>query len=283
MSSSSSTRRTRTVRLTFTYAVLSIAALAVLAPVLWMVSTALKTDQGIFSSPPRWISGELSLEAATRVWSVYPFLRYLTNSVIVVASSTIVSVLFSCLAGYGLARFRFPGRGSFLTFLLMSQMFPSIMLLVPYYKIFQTTGLVNTHAALIVTYVSFTIPFCTWMMYGYFRGIPPELDEAAGIDGASRFQTFYRVVMPLAMPGVAAVAIYSFITAWNEYMFALVLTQSEDMKTLAVGIGQMVGQYRTSWNDLMASSLYASIPLVLIFVLLQRHLISGLTAGAVKA
>jgi len=165
----------------------------------------------------------------------------------------------------------------------MSQMFPSIMLLVPYYKIFQTTGLVNTHAALIVTYVSFTIPFCTWMMYGYFRGIPPELDEAAGIDGASRFQTFYRVVMPLAMPGVAAVAIYSFITAWNEYMFALVLTQSEDMKTLAVGIGQMVGQYRTSWNDLMASSLYASIPLVLIFVLLQRHLISGLTAGAVKA
>ena len=280
---SASTRKNRTVRLAVTYAILSVATLCVLVPVLWMVSTALKTDQGIFSTPPRWIPEEISLEAATRVWSLYPFLRYLTNSLVVVVCSTVISVLFSCLAGYGLARFRFPGRGSFLTFLLMSQMFPSIMLLVPYYKIFQTTGLVNTHAALVVTYVSFTIPFCTWMMYGYFRGIPAELDEAAGIDGAGRMQTFARVVMPLAMPGVAAVAIYSFVTAWNEYMFALVLTQSEDMKTLAVGIGQMVGQYRISWNDLMASSLYASVPLVLIFILLQRHLISGLTAGAVKA
>lgn len=280
---SASNRTNRTVRLAVTYAILSVATLCVLVPVAWMLSTALKTDQGIFSIPPRWIPEQISLEAATRVWSLYPFLRYLTNSLVVVVCSTVISVLFSCLAGYGLARFRFPGRGSFLTFLLMSQMFPSIMLLVPYYKIFQTTGLVNTHAALVVTYVSFTIPFCTWMMYGYFRGIPAELDEAAGIDGAGRLQTFVRVVMPLAMPGVAAVAIYSFVTAWNEYMFALVLTQSEDMKTLAVGIGQMVGQYRISWNDLMASSLYASVPLVLIFILLQRHLISGLTAGAVKA
>lgn len=280
---SASTRKNRTVRLALTYAILSVATLCVLIPVAWMLSTALKTDQGIFSTPPRWIPEQISLEAATRVWSLYPFLQYLTNSLVVVVCSTVISVLFSCLAGYGLARFRFPGRGSFLTFLLMSQMFPSIMLLVPYYKIFQTTGLVNTHAALVVTYVSFTIPFCTWMMYGYFRGIPAELDEAAGIDGAGRLQTFARVVMPLAMPGVAAVAIYSFVTAWNEYMFALVLTQSEDMKTLAVGIGQMVGQYRISWNDLMASSLYASVPLVLIFILLQRHLISGLTAGAVKA
>jgi multiple sugar transport system permease protein len=280
---SASVRRGRAVRLTATYLILSVGALAVLVPVAWMVSTALKTDQGIFSIPPRWIPDKISLEAATRVWSLYPFFRYLTNSLLVVVSSTVISVLFSCLAGYGLARFRFPGRGSFLTFLLMSQMFPSIMLLVPYYKIFQTTGLVNTHSALILTYVSFTIPFCTWMMYGYFRGIPAELDESASIDGAGRFQTFAQVIMPLAMPGVAAVAIYSFITAWNEYMFALVLTQSEDMKTLAVGIGQMVGQYRISWNDLMASSLYASLPLLIIFVLLQRHLISGLTAGAVKA
>ena len=280
---SASVRRGRAVRLTATYVILSVAALAILVPVLWMLSTALKTDQGIFSIPPRWIPEDFSLRAATRVWSLYPFFRYLTNSLLVVVSSTIVSVAFSCLAGYGLARFRFPGRGSFLTFLLMSQMFPSIMLLVPYYKIFQTTGLVNTHTALILTYVSFTVPFCTWMMYGYFRAIPGELDESASIDGAGRFQTFARVIMPLAMPGVAAVAIYSFITAWNEYMFALVLTQSEEMKTLAVGIGQMVGQYRISWNDLMASSLYASLPLLVIFVLLQRHLISGLTAGAVKA
>jgi ABC-type glycerol-3-phosphate transport system permease component len=280
MSASSST--TRTARLAVTYVILSLGALAVLVPVLWMLSTALKSDREIFSIPPRWIPDRISLSAATRVWSAYPFFSYFRNSLIVVISSAFISVVFSSLAGYGLSRFKFPGRGSFLTFLLMSQMFPSIMLLVPYYKIFQTTGLINTHSALVVTYVSFTIPFCTWMMYGYFQGIPTELDESAAIDGAGRIQTFTRVVMPLALPGVAAISIYSFVTAWNEYMFALVLTQSETMKTLAVGIGQMVGQYRISWNDLMASSLYASIPLLIVFVFLQRYLVSGLTAGAVK-
>jgi ABC-type glycerol-3-phosphate transport system permease component len=279
---SASSSGTRTVRLVITYAILSLGALAVLVPVLWMLSTALKSDREIFSVPPRWIPDSFSLSAATRVWSAYPFFSYFRNSLLVVISSAFISVIFSSLAGYGLSRFKFPGRGSFLTFLLMSQMFPSIMLLVPYYKIFQTTGLINTHSALIVTYVSFTIPFCTWMMYGYFQGIPTELDESAAIDGAGRMQTFTRVVMPLALPGVAAISIYSFVTAWNEYMFALVLTQSEAMKTLAVGIGQMVGQYRISWNDLMASSLYASIPLLIVFVFLQRYLVSGLTAGAVK-
>jgi multiple sugar transport system permease protein len=280
---SASTNRTRGLRLAVTYLILTLGALAVLVPVLWMVSTALKNDREVFSIPPRWIPDNISFSAATRVWSAYPFFTYFKNSLIVVVCSAIVSVLFSSLAGYGLSRFKFAGRGSFLTFLLMSQMFPSIMLLVPYYKIFQTTGLINTHAALIVTYVSFTIPFCTWMMYGYFQGIPTELDESAAIDGAGRFQTFARVIMPLAMPGVAAISIYSFVTAWNEYLFAVVLTQSETMKTLAVGIGQMVGQYRISWNDLMASSLYASLPLLIVFVLLQRYLVSGLTAGAVKA
>ena len=280
---SASTSKTRVLRLVLTYLILSVGALAVLIPVLWMVSTALKNDQEVFSIPPRWIPDHISFAAATRVWSAYPFFTYFKNSLIVVICSAIVSVLFSSLAGYGLSRFTFPGRGSFLTFLLMSQMFPSIMLLVPYYKIFQTTGLINTHSALILTYVSFTIPFCTWMMYGYFQGIPTELDESAAIDGAGRFQTFFRVIMPLAMPGVAAISIYSFVTAWNEYLFAVVLTQSETMKTLAVGIGQMVGQYRISWNDLMASSLYASLPLLIVFVVLQRYLVSGLTAGAVKA
>src|SRR5690606_17231623 len=154
-------------------------------------------------------------------------------------------------AGYGVARFEFRGRGSFLTFLLMSQMFPSIMLLIPYYRIIQTAGLVDSHMALIITYVSFQIPLCSWMMYGYFKGIPKELDEAAAIDGLGRFRTFCQIVFPLALPGAVATAIYAFISGWNEYMFALVLTQSEGMKTLAVGIGQMAGQYRIMWSDLM--------------------------------
>jgi len=171
----------------------------------------------------------------------------------------------------------------FLTFLLVTQMFPSIMLLIPFYKIIQTLGLINTHTALIMTYISFTIPFCSWMMMGYFQSIPKELDEAAAIDGSGRFRTFYQIVLPLALPGVAATAIYSFITGWNEYMFALVLTQSETMKTVPVGIGQLIGQYKVMWNDMMAASLVAIIPLIIIFLFFQRFLISSLTAGAVKS
>ena len=264
------------------YTILSIVAVCVLIPVGWMFSTAFKTDSEIFSDPPQWIPNILTLDAFTRVWSDYPFLQYFGNSFTVVGTATFISVFFSAFAGYGMARFEFRGKGSFLTFLLMTQMFPSIMLLIPYYKIIQTIGLVNTHGALIITYISFTIPFCSWMMLGYFKGIPRELDEAAAIDGLSRLKTFFQVVLPLALPGIAATAIFSFITGWNEYVFALVLTQSEDVKTVAVGIGQLVGQYKILWNDLMAASLYAIVPLVAVFAFLQRFLISGLTAGAVK-
>jgi ABC-type glycerol-3-phosphate transport system permease component len=217
------------------------------------------------------------------VYADYPVLDSFRNSLVFVIGSTIVSLAVSTLSGYGLSRFNFRGKGSFLTFLLISQMFPSIMLLIPYYKIMQTFGLVNTQLALVLTYVSFTIPFCSWMMYGYFKSIPREMDEAAAIDGASRIGTFARVVLPLTLPGVVATALYSFVTGWNEYMFALTLTSSEDMKTVPVGIGQLIGQYKIQWNDLMASSLYAIIPLIIFFIFLQRYLISGLTAGGVKS
>jgi ABC-type glycerol-3-phosphate transport system permease component len=265
------------------YVVLLVASVIVLVPVLWMFSTAVKGQQELFSTPPVWIPTAPNLDAFVRVWADYPFLTYFSNSLIVVGASTLISVAFSAFAGYGMARFEFRGKGSFLTFLLMSQMFPSIMLLIPYYKIIQATGLIDTHMALIVTYVSFQIPLCSWMMYGYFKGIPKELDEAAAIDGLGRFRTFWLVVMPLALPGAVATAIYAFISGWNEYMFALVLTQSEDMKTVAVGIGQLIGQYKIQWNDLMAASLYAIVPLAILFIFLQKHLVGGLAAGAVKS
>jgi multiple sugar transport system permease protein len=265
------------------YLVLSVAAVVVLVPVAWMVSTAFKNDTELFTSPPRWIPEEPTFAAFTRVWSDYPFTQYFANSIVVVGASTLIALAFSALAGYGLSRFEFRGKGSFLTFLLMTQMFPSIMLLIPFYRIIQTLGLINTLSALIITYVSFTVPFCSWLMYGYFKSIPKELDEAAALDGLGRFRTFVQVVLPLTLPGMAATAIYCFITGWNEYVFALVLTQSEDVKTVPVGIGQLIGQYRILWNDMMAASLYAVVPLVLVFLFLQRYLISSLTAGAVKS
>jgi ABC-type glycerol-3-phosphate transport system permease component len=265
------------------YLLLSVAAVVVLIPVLWMVSTAFKNDTELFSSPPRWVPDQPTFAAFIRVWSDYPFTQYFGNSIIVVGASTLIALAFSALAGYGLSRFEFRGKGSFLTFLLMTQMFPSIMLLIPFYRIIQTLGLINTLSALVITYVSFTVPFCSWLMYGYFKSIPKELDEAAALDGLGRLRTFAQVVLPLTLPGMAATAIYSFITGWNEYVFALVLTQTDDVKTVPVGIGQLIGQYRILWNDLMVASLYAVVPLVLVFIFLQRYLIRSLTAGAVKS
>lgn len=264
------------------YGLLTVSAVVVLLPLGWLLSTAFKDDTALFSTPPQWVPDEPTLQAFVRVWTDYPFLQYFRNSIVAVGLSTLIAVSFSALAGYGIARFKFPGRGTFMVFLLVTQMFPSIMLLIPYYQIIQSLGLINTVTALVITYSSFTIPLCTWMMHGYFRGIPADLDEAASIDGLGRIKTFLYVILPLALPGLAATAIYAFILGWNEYVFALVLTQSPDVRTVAVGIGSLVGQYRILWNDLMAASLYALAPMLLLFSFLQRHLVTGLTAGAVK-
>lgn len=265
-----------------TYAVLVISSLGVLVPVGWMLSTALKSGEELFSQDAHWIPLNPTFEAFTRVFTDYPFATYFGNSLLVVGASTVIAIAFASFAGYGISRFQFKGRGTLMGFLLLTQLFPSIMLLIPYFKLFQGFGLIDTQAALIIAYVSFQLPLCTWMMVGYFRSIPTELDQASEVDGAGRLRTFWQIVLPLAAPGVAATAIYAFITGWNEYLFALVLTSSEDKKTVPVGIGQLIGQYRIEWNDLMAASLYALVPLTLIFVFLQRRIISGMTAGAVK-
>jgi len=264
------------------YVVLAGACAMVLTPVLWMVSTSLKERTELFSDPPLLWPESPSLTAFRSVFTDYPFADYITNSLVVVLTATAISLVFSTLAGYGLSRFHFSGRGAFLGFLLLSQMFPSVMLVIPYFKIMKTAGLLDSRLGLIVTYISFTIPFCTWMMYGYFRSIPRDLDEAASIDGCGPARTFITVILPLALPGMVATAVYAFITGWNEYLFALILTNSETQKTLPVGIGQLIGQYKVEWNELMAASIYSTIPLMLFFLFLQRYLISSLTAGAVK-
>ncbi|MGV8897121.1 MAG: carbohydrate ABC transporter permease [Rhodoglobus sp.] len=266
----------------FAYGVLILASLVVLAPVAWMVSTSLKSSTELFSGTVEWIPRNPTLDAFVRVFTDYPFATYFTNSMVIVSLSTIIAVGFATFAGYGVSRFQFRGRGSMMMFLLVTQMFPSIMLLIPYFKLLQNFGLIDTPAALVIVYVSFQLPLCTWMMVGYFKSIPTDLDSAAEMDGAGRLRIFFQIVLPLTMPGVAATAIYAFISGWNEYLFALVLTSSENNKTVPVGIGQLIGQYRIEWNDLMAASLYALVPLTLLFVFLQRRIIGGMTAGAVK-
>ena len=264
------------------YPFLILACFVVLVPVFWMVSTAFKNETELFSDPLLLWPDNPTLAAFKSVFNDYPFAAYFKNSLIVVCFATGVSITFSTLAGYGLSRFRFRGRGSFLLFLLLSQMFPSVMLIIPYFKIMRTAGLLDSNMGLIVTYISFTIPFCTWMMYGYFKSIPKDLDEAAALDGAGHVRIFFSVILPLTLPGIVATAVYAFITAWNEYLFALILTNSESQKTIPIGIGQLIGQYKIEWNELMAASIYSTIPLMIFFLFLQRYLISSLTAGAVK-
>ena len=267
---------------TASYAVLLFFSALVIFPILWIVSTSLKNEEDLFALPLQLIPENPTLQAFKQVWIDRPFLSYFRNSLFVVSVATFISVSFSVFAAYGLSRFKFRGRGAFMAFLLSSQLFPTIMLLIPFYKIYMTLGLINTHIALIITYVSFTVPFCTWMMRGYFNGISKDLDQAAQIDGAGRIRVFWTVILPLSWPGVAATSIYSFISGWNEYIFALVLTQDEEMKTVPVGIGQLIGEYRIDWAQLMAASLYALIPLTIIFIFFNRYFVSGLSAGAVK-
>lgn len=266
-----------------TYGACLIGSIFVLVPVLWMVSTSLKTEPETFAIPPRWIPETVTLDSYRAMWVDYPFLYYFRNSIIVTLAAVAISVSTSCLTGYGVTRFRFKGKESFLGFVLLTQMFPSVMLLVPYYKVLNTYGLNNTLIGLGLVYISFTVPFCSWMMVGYFKTVPLELDEAAIIDGCSRWQAFTRITLPIVIPGVSSSAIYAFVTCWNEYMFANLLMADEKLKTVSVGIAELNGYYKIMWNDLMASSVVASIPLVIGFIFLQKYFIGGLTAGAVKS
>lgn len=266
-----------------TYGACLIGSIFVLVPVLWMVSTSLKTEPETFAIPPRWIPETVTLDSYRAMWVDYPFLYYFRNSIIVTLAAVAISVSISCLTGYGVTRFRFKGKESFLGFVLLTQMFPSVMLLVPYYKVLNTYGLNNTLIGLGLVYISFTVPFCSWMMVGYFKTVPLELDEAAIIDGCSRWQAFTRITLPIVIPGVSSSAIYAFVTCWNEYMFANLLMADEKLKTVSVGIAELNGYYKIMWNDLMASSVVASIPLVIGFIFLQKYFIGGLMAGAVKS
>ena len=206
------------------YVLLGVASVFVLVPVLWMIVTALKPETDLFSTPPRLWPTAPTLDAFRRVFTDYPFADYFRNSLIVVVASTGISLVFSSLSAYGVSRFKFRGRGSFLTFLLISQMFPSVMLVIPYFKIIQVAGLYNTYAALIVTYVSFTMPFCSWMMYGYFKSIPRDLDEAATIDGAGIWRRIRSITIPQIFNLGSTLLILQIIAVFQILYEPLVLT-----------------------------------------------------------
>ncbi len=274
--------KTKTVAVIAKYAFLTLTTLVILLPVIWMLSTSFKTPDGTFAYPPEWIPRPFTFQSYHSIFAFHQLGQYFRNSLIVVILSTVLSVVVSTLTGYGVTRFNFPGRKSFVGFLLVSQMFPAVMMVIPYFELLRTYGLVNTYTGLILAYTTFQIPLCSWMMIGYFRSVPRELDEAAAIDGCSSWRTFRKVVLPLVTPGLAATGIYAFLQGWNQFLFPLVLVTTDDLLLLPVALGRMVGEYRIAWNDLMAASVMASLPLVICYLILQRFFVSSLTAGAVK-
>jgi multiple sugar transport system permease protein len=210
-------------------------------------------------------------------------LTYFLNSVIASTFATLLSITVSVFAGYAFSRFRFPAKRAVLVFILASQMFPLVVLLVGIYILFRQLNLLDTYLGLILAFTSFSLPFSIWMMRGFFDTVPPELEQAAMVDGATRLQALLRVILPLVGPGVIAVGLYSFLNAWNNLLFALSLTSSQNMRTIPPGfLLTYVGEFQYQWADAMAGSVMVSLPMIVVFIFLQRYLIKGMTAGAVK-
>ena len=253
-----------------------------LFPFAWMLSTSLKPLDQVLAYPIRWWPSHPTFQSYWTTWSIQSFSHYFANSTIVGLSATLFSVAFAVLAGYGFSRFRFRGSRFLMILVLVTQMVPGIMLVIPYFSLASTVGLINTYQLLILTYTSFALPFSIWMMKGFFDSLPRELDEAALIDGCGRFAALVRVLLPVALPGIAATIVFSFLLAWNEFLFALVLLTTPEMFTITLGIANNIGQMRIQWNDLMAASVIATFPTILLYAFLEKYLVSGLTAGAVK-
>lgn len=264
------------------WALVLLSLILVVFPFYWMINTSLKPSSEIFLSPPTFVSSNWTLDAYVSILTERPFARYFLNSLVVTLGTTVLSVTLAAFAAYGFTRFFPRGATPFVVFLLFTKMLPETLLIIPYFQLMSSVGLLNSYFALILAYSSFALPFSVWMLIGFFRSIPRDIDEAAKIDGASYLQTFFLVILPLARPGLVAVALFTFLIAWNSYLWALVLTTDASMHVLSVGVANMVGEYRVQWNELMAAAVIAAVPVMLLFSFLEKHLVNAITAGAVK-
>jgi len=256
--------------------------LALVFPTLWIFLTSIRPEREVFSDTFRLISSTITFDSYRTLLATTTFATYIRNSLVVSLITTLVAVSISLLAAYSFSRRRFRFRGALLITVVFSQLFPYVILITPIYVIFYHLKLVNTSLGLIIAYVATTVPFCVYMLLGYLDSVPRELDEAAIIDGCSTLSVIWSVVLPVAWPGVAATAIYSFAQAWNEYLIALTLVTRNELKTVPVGLASFFGEYTTRWDLVMTASVLATVPTLIIFLILQRQLVSGLAAGAVK-
>jgi multiple sugar transport system permease protein len=254
----------------------------VLFPFFWIIITSLKSTSQISQRRSIFWPEPATLEQYDVLINGTGFLTWAANSVFVAAAATVISVALSSLAAYALTRLKFLGAGLLTTLLLITYLLPGTLLFIPLYQTLTSLGIINTYAALILTYPTFLLPFATWVLMGYFRSIPVELEEAAMIDGASRFYIFLRITIPLAAPAILSVTLFAFTNAWNEFLFAFVFITSESLRTLPIGLQSMVVGDILPWGRLMAASLLTAVPVAVLYVYAQRFLVEGLTVGGVK-
>ncbi|KKB08919.1 carbohydrate ABC transporter permease [Devosia chinhatensis] len=251
-------------------------------PFLWVVIISFRPESEIFTRTFQLIT-TFTLDNYATLLEGSPFPTYLRNSLFVCTIATVVAVGISMITAYGFSRNRrFTGRQTLLILVIATQLFPFVILITPLYATFFSLGMINNPLALVISYIAVNLPFCIYMLLGYLDTIPRDLDDAARIDGASTLQIIFRVILPVAWPGIVTVAVYAFVSAWDEFLFALTLMTSDENKTVPVGLAGFFGEYTTQWNLVMAASVISTLPTLIIFMFLQRKLVSDLSAGAVK-
>lgn len=256
----------------------------VLFPVFWMfVVSVNQTGFGAFVSDPVGWALNANLSGYYQVWNESNFPYWFQNSLIVSLGATALSIGVCTLGAYSIGRLRYRGRKAMATFLLITQMFPAILIAIPLFLVFRDFGLFNTLTGLVIAYVAFTLPFAIWMLRGFYENLPESLEEAAMIDGSTRLGAVVRVILPLSAPAIATTAIFTWVLAWNEFVFALVLINDSEKQTLPPGMGQWIGQQALNWDMIMAGALGATIPMLIVFFLLQSYIVKGLAEGAVKS
>lgn len=253
-----------------------------LFPMYWIIISSFKTNLETHSVPVTFIPYEWTLHAYHEIFERRNFARYLSNAMVVALATTAWGVMVAAWSGYGFARYDFRFKPAVMAFVLIAQSFPRILLVIPYFDMANRLGLKDTYPGLILAYSTFIQPLCLWIMKEYFEQIPRELDEAALVDGASPYRAFWDIILPLVRPALGATAIIGFLTAWNEYEFALVLTTTERVRTISVAVASFIGEFTTEWNLVMAAAAVGTVPVVIIFLFFQRQLMHGLTGGAVK-
>ena len=265
-----------------TYLGLAIGLVYACFPVLWMLFSSLKSNTEIFSLPPELFPKEYTLKAYHSIFSSPMKVRFFLNSYLVATVVTFLTLFVAILAGYSFSRHSFKLKKPLNLFIISTQTVPPISLLIPYFGIVVSFRMYDTYFALIFTYMVFTLPYAILLMTGYFNTLPKELDEAVIIDGGSSFTALWRVLVPVSIPGIVATGVYTFLLSWNEFLFALTLTKSTEMRTVPIGIQLLMGQHSYEWNEMMAMSILGSFPILIMYMVAQRYFLEGLTAGSVK-